>query len=89
MLPSQYPYVYRDNVTKNFFGTEVADPYRWLEDTDSNATLACEDRLSNLAASTAAFPACIVHACRLQIACLASALALICAGLAALAMRRY
>ena len=40
--PSRYPPVYRDNVTDNFFRTEVADPYRWLEDTDSNATLACE-----------------------------------------------
>lgn len=42
VLPSQYPYVYRDNVTNDFFGTTVADPYRWLENTDSNATLACE-----------------------------------------------
>ncbi len=43
VLPSLYPYVYRDNVTNTFFGTEVADPYRWLENTDSNETLACED----------------------------------------------
>ena len=42
MLPSQYPYVYRDTVTNVFFGQTVADPYRWLENTDSNETLACE-----------------------------------------------
>lgn len=40
--PSAYPPVYRDNVTDDFFGTVVADPYRWLENTDSNETLACE-----------------------------------------------
>ena len=42
VLPSQYPPVYRDNVTDDFFGTIVADPYRWLENTDSPETLACE-----------------------------------------------
>ncbi len=42
VLPSQYPPVHRDNVTNDFFGTVVADPYRWLEDTDSPETLACE-----------------------------------------------
>ena len=42
VLPSQYPPVYRDNVTDDFFGTVVADPYRWLENTDSPETLACE-----------------------------------------------
>ena len=40
--PSRYPQVYRDNVTDTFFGTVVADPYRWLENTDSNETLACK-----------------------------------------------
>ncbi|CAK0747901.1 hypothetical protein CVIRNUC_001798 [Coccomyxa viridis] len=46
--PSRYPAVYRDNVTDNFLGTEVADPYRWLEDTDSNATLAFVKAQMNL-----------------------------------------
>ena len=47
VLPSQYPPVWReDNVTQDFFGTIVSDPYRWLEDTDSNATLACAKLLA-------------------------------------------
>ena len=41
VMPSQYPSVYRENVTTDIFGTMVADPYRWLEDTDSNETMAC------------------------------------------------
>lgn len=41
VMPAQYPPVYRDNVTTDIFGTIVADPYRWLEDTDSNETMAC------------------------------------------------
>jgi hypothetical protein len=42
VLPSQYPPVYReDNETADFFGTIVSDPYRWLENTDSNETTAC------------------------------------------------
>ncbi|BDA42018.1 Prolyl endopeptidase [Coccomyxa sp. Obi] len=40
VMPSQYPPVYRDDVTTDFFGTIVVDPYRWLEDTDSNETAA-------------------------------------------------
>ncbi|CAL5219022.1 g780 [Coccomyxa viridis] len=48
VLPSLYPYVYRDNVTNTFFGTEVADPYRWLENTDSNETLAFVRAQNNL-----------------------------------------
>ena len=55
VLPSQYPYVYRDNVTNEFFGSTVADPYRWLENTDSNATLACE-ALSEPSQPVAAMP---------------------------------
>ena len=48
MLPSEYPPVWReDNVTQDFFGTIVSDPYRWLEDTDSNATLACAFSTAN------------------------------------------
>ena len=35
-----YPETERGNVTDNYFGTEVADPYRWLEDDRSEATAA-------------------------------------------------
>lgn len=35
-----YPETERGNVTDNYFGTEVADPYRWLEDDNSEATAA-------------------------------------------------
>ena len=35
-----YPEAERGNVTDNYFGTEVADPYRWLEDDNSAATAA-------------------------------------------------
>ena len=62
VLPSRYPYVYRDNVTNNFFGTEVADPYRWLENTDSNETLACK-ATSYFCNAHAARLASTVHAC--------------------------
>ncbi len=42
VLPSQYPPMYRDDSVKaDFFGTTVYDPYRWLENTDSNETIAC------------------------------------------------
>jgi len=35
-----YPPTPRDNVTDTYFGTVVADPYRWLEDVDSPQTTA-------------------------------------------------
>ena len=35
-----YPETERGDVTDNYFGTEVADPYRWLEDDNSEATAA-------------------------------------------------
>ncbi len=35
-----YPEAERGDVTDNYFGTEVADPYRWLEDDNSSATAA-------------------------------------------------
>ncbi len=35
-----YPETARGEVTDNYFGTEVADPYRWLEDDNSEATAA-------------------------------------------------
>ncbi len=36
MLP--YPATEKDTITDNYFGTIVADPYRWLEDDNSQAT---------------------------------------------------
>lgn len=38
LLP--YPQTERGEVVDNYFGTEVADPYRWLEDDNSEATAA-------------------------------------------------
>ena len=35
-----YPETERTDVTDNYFGTVVADPYRWLEDDNSEATAA-------------------------------------------------
>ncbi len=35
-----YPTTERGEVVDNYFGTEVADPYRWLEDDNSDATAA-------------------------------------------------
>lgn len=36
----QYPEVKKDSVVDNYFGTEVADPYRWLENDTSAETAA-------------------------------------------------
>ena len=32
MTPINYPETAREGVVDNYHGTEVADPYRWLED---------------------------------------------------------
>jgi len=37
---SPYPVAEKDNVVDTYFGVEVADPYRWLENDTSQATLA-------------------------------------------------
>ena len=36
----QYPQARKDTVTDNYFGTVVADPYRWLENDTSAETAA-------------------------------------------------
>lgn len=38
--PPHYPNTPRGTVTDNYFGTVVADPYRWLEDVDAPETVA-------------------------------------------------
>ncbi len=38
--PLSYPETTRGPVVDDYFGTQVADPYRWLEDVDAPATLA-------------------------------------------------
>ena len=35
-----YPEAIKDNTVDTYFGTEVADPYRWLENDTSQATSA-------------------------------------------------
>ncbi len=35
----EYPPAPPGDVVDDYFGTQVADPYRWLEDVDSEATL--------------------------------------------------
>jgi prolyl oligopeptidase len=38
--PLPYPISKKGDVTNNYFGTEVPDPYRWLEDDEANDTKA-------------------------------------------------
>ena len=44
-----YPVAPRDSTTDNFYGTIVADPYRWVEDVDSPQTVAWVRAEGNLA----------------------------------------
>ncbi len=39
-LPTEYPPAARGDVVDDYHGTAVADPYRWLEDTESEETAA-------------------------------------------------
>ena len=39
----KYPVTAKVDTTDHYFGTEVADPYRWLEDDNSAATKAWVD----------------------------------------------
>ncbi|NOY24963.1 MAG: S9 family peptidase [Oligoflexia bacterium] len=43
-----YPEAPRDDVVDDYFGTQVADPYRWLEDTDAPRTRAWIDAENTL-----------------------------------------
>ncbi|MBL7755023.1 MAG: hypothetical protein JNM44_11150, partial [Chitinophagaceae bacterium] len=33
-----YPFAKKDEIKDNYFGQEIADPYRWLEDDNSAET---------------------------------------------------
>lgn len=41
MEPERYPDVKRGEVVDDLHGMQVADPYRWLEDPDSEETKSC------------------------------------------------
>lgn len=46
----QYPKADKDGTVDNYFGTQVADPYRWLEDDTSAKTAAwveAENKVTN------------------------------------------
>lgn len=39
-MPYTYPTARKDDVVDDYHGTPVADPYRWLEDTEAPDTRA-------------------------------------------------
>ncbi|MDR3269600.1 MAG: prolyl oligopeptidase family serine peptidase [Tannerella sp.] len=46
----EYPDTVQEDVTNNYFGTEVSDPYRWLENDTSQATAAWVDAENEITA---------------------------------------
>jgi len=46
--PYQYPHAKKANQVDDFFGTKIADPYRWLEDSDAPDTRAWIDAQNEL-----------------------------------------
>src|SRR5450759_3518661 len=41
--PFKYPVAARGSQVDDYHGVKIADPYRWLQDTDSPETHACDD----------------------------------------------
>ncbi|WP_018627427.1 prolyl oligopeptidase family serine peptidase [Niabella aurantiaca] len=55
MAQLQYPVTQKETVTDDYFGTKVADPYRWLEDDNSaetNAWVQAQNKLTDAYLST-------------------------------------
>jgi prolyl oligopeptidase len=42
VLPEEYPDVKRSDFTETIHGSSIPDPYRWLEDPNSEETKECE-----------------------------------------------
>lgn len=50
MAQLKYPHTHKDNTVDEYFGTKVADPYRWLENDTSEATarwVEAENKVTN------------------------------------------